>query len=56
MNKKKKVFHDKELWLPMEKYILLLRVLILSDLGIIIDKQKLEERITSINGFYENNT
>ena len=56
MNKKEKVFHDKELWLPMEKYILLLRVLILSDLGIIIDKQKLEERITSINGFYENNT
>ncbi len=56
MNSKKNVFHNEELYIAMEKYILLLRVLILSDLSITIDKQNLETRIADINKLYKQNT
>lgn len=53
MNIKKNVFHDEQLNIALEKYILLFRVLILSDLGIVIDKNNLKQIIVDIDKYYD---
>lgn len=55
MDMKKNGFVGDELCIAMEKYILLLRVLILSDLDITIRKSNLEKIIASIDKLYEKN-
>lgn len=53
MDEKKDKFVGNELLVVMQKYILLFRVLVLSDLGIKIDKTKLHSNVKGLDQYYQ---